>query len=212
MSALSDTPEPSAATASPFTELPGAGPVVAWVDGVLNDFGWATAVNLTLELILLAGVGYALLRRLLAHAVPWTAHALVRPVNGVIDGLRVVCLLPDLAVARTARRTRRCPPALLYSYGNAVLDGADRLQAGVRKGLPALAVVRRRPGLLSCLALLLAFGYWNTSYCGDDTGRCESPAAQWVGATKTLLGDEDGAGRQRTDTGEEARQEGAGKD
>ncbi|MGP4087483.1 hypothetical protein [Streptomyces sp. KR55] len=197
MSTLSDSPVPDASTMSPLTDLPVVGPAVGWVDAALNDFGWAPAVNQLIELVLLAVGGYHAARWIIGRAVPWLAGFLVGPVNGLVDGMRAVCLLPDLAVARTARLTNARPPALLYSYGNAVLNAADHVQSAVRKGLPTLAVIGRWPGRLTCVTLVLAFAYWNAAYCtGVESRRCESPTAQWVGSAKSLLEAEEDAGEQ----------------
>lgn len=203
MSFLSDSPQPAGSGGTTLTDVPLVGPAVGWLDAMLNDLGWPTAVNQSLELVLL-GIGLYLAGRwFLARAVPWLTRFLVGPVNGLIDGVRAVLLLPDLAVARTARLVRARPPALLYSYGNAVLDTADRMQSAVRTVLPTLAVVSRWPGRLTFVALALAFVYWNTDYCtGQAEGRgCQSPAAQWVSSAKLMLDDEgDAAGKESKDS------------
>jgi hypothetical protein len=194
MSTPSDAVRAVESTTSPLTDIPIVGTVIGWIDAALNDFGWPTAVDQVIEFLLLGVVVYFAGRWFLSEAVPWLATVLVGPVNGFVDVLRAIFLIPDLAVARSARLAKARPPTLMYSYGNVVLDTADHMQSAVRKGLPALSVLSRRPGMLTVVAMVLAFTYWNASYCSGHEGRsCESPTAEWVRSAKTML-DEHGDG------------------
>ncbi|MFF3752745.1 hypothetical protein ACFYYH_20155 [Streptomyces sp. NPDC002018] len=185
---------PAVPGANPLTELPLVGPLVAGADESVMDLGMPLPLAQAVELILLVLGLFFLGRLLVGRVVPWLARLLVGPVVVLIGGLRVLFLLPDLAVARTARRTAARPPVLVYAYGHAVLDGADHLQSAVRTGFPAVAGVTRWSGKVAGLALLAYALYWNGTYCAGLGGQrgCEAPAAQWVSSVKTTLDEPDG--------------------
>ncbi|MFG2968676.1 hypothetical protein ACGFZS_35965 [Streptomyces sp. NPDC048288] len=192
MSTPSDALSPGGPGDGALTSVPFLGPVIGWLDSVLDDFGWPSALNQAIEFALLGGALYSAIYLFLRHAVPLLTRILEKPVNGLVNGLRMVFLLPDFAIARTAQLANARPPALLYSYGNAVLDTADHVQSAVHKGLPTLATVGRWSGRVTCALLVVVFLYWNTTHCTGqpDRNSCKSPTEQWVSSVKTMFDDQ----------------------
>ncbi|WP_329311206.1 hypothetical protein [Streptomyces sp. NBC_01262] len=190
MTSLSEASEAVApAAANALLDLPVLGTPASWLDKLLSDLGAPAAVNETVELALLAVCLYLLGRWLLGQVAPWLARVLIGPVVALVGGVRVALLLPDLAVARTARLAHARPPAVVYTYGHMVLDVSDRLQAAVRGGFPAVARLSRWSGKVALAAVIAAALFWNGTYCsGSGVGDgCTSPAQQWTTSVKTMF-------------------------
>lgn len=215
MTSLSEASEAVApAAANALLDLPVFGTPASWVDKLLSDLGAPAAVNETVELVLLAVGLYLLGRWLLGKAAPWLAKVLIGPVVALVGGVRVALLLPDLAVARTARLARTRPPAVVYTYGHMVLDVSDRLQAAVRGGFPAVARLSRWSGKAALAAVIAAALFWNGTHCSGSVAGdgCTSPATQWTTSVKTMFDkDDDTKDANKTKTGKTGTSEKGGK-
>lgn len=165
---------------TPFAGLPLVGGLVELLDTAIAQLAFPLWLRSTLEFVLLAVLGYVLLRFLTRQVLPWLGSLLVTPVVWLVDAVRVVLLLPDLAVARLARRTfDRMPPEIVYAYGSVVMAATDGVQELARKALPALAITRRAHGLLLVGLLVVGFLVWNNAECGPGP-ECVPPVTQWT--------------------------------
>jgi hypothetical protein len=165
---------------TPFAGLPLVGGLVEVLDTAIAQLEFPLWLRSSLEFVLLAVLGYLLLRFLTRHVLPWIGALLVAPVVWLTDGLRVVLLLPDLALARLVRRAfDRMPPEVVYAYGSVVMAATDGVQELARKALPALAITRRVHGSLLAGLLVIGFLVWNSEECGPGP-ECVSPVTQWT--------------------------------
>ncbi|MDX3664283.1 hypothetical protein PV646_43950 [Streptomyces sp. ID05-26A] len=165
---------------TPFAGLPVVGGLVELLDTAIAQLEFPLWLRGFLEFVLLAVLGYLLLRFLARRVLPWVGSLLVAPVVWLIDGLRVVLLLPDLVMAQLVRRGfDRVPPEVVYAYGSVVMAATDGLQELARKALPALAITQRVHGLLLAGLLVAGFLVWNSEECGPGP-ECVSPVTQWT--------------------------------
>ncbi|MFD9733208.1 hypothetical protein [Umezawaea sp. NPDC059074] len=111
---------------------------------------------------------------------------LVTPAVPATDAVRVLLLVPDLAVSRMFRRFDRVPPEVVYGYGSAVMAVVDAVQGFARQGLPKLAITRAAPRWLLIGAMVVGFLVWNGREClPADTTACVSPVDYWTTSLTT---------------------------
>jgi hypothetical protein len=96
--------------------------------------------------------------------------------------LGAALLLPDLIIATAFRLRRLRPPALLYHYGDTVVDsmiGLARASTKVGSALSRLARVHVLLLALACGALIWA---WNAGHCSETSikGTCVRPVSGWM--------------------------------
>jgi hypothetical protein len=166
---------------SPVADVPVFGDLVELLDGAAVQAGLPLWLRAFAELVLVGVLAYLVLRLMTTRLLPWAGNALVLPAMMVTKGLLVLLLLPDLGVARTARRFGRTPPEFVYGYGAAVVAVVEAVEELVRRGMPKLGLARfARPWLLVAL-LVVAFLVWNDQNCaaGSPPG-CTSPVQVWL--------------------------------
>jgi hypothetical protein len=167
--------------ANPLTELPVIGPVVELMDKPLSDAGVSLWLAQAAELLVVGSLSFALLRIATRSVLPWILAAAVGPTVALLGALRILLLLPQLAVTTAYDRLQRAPARAVYAYGHGVMDLTEALEAGARRALPQCRGIRRLPGLVLIGLLLALFALWNNNYCGSDAKRsCVSPVARWV--------------------------------
>jgi hypothetical protein len=166
---------------SPVNDVPVFGDLVGLVDKAAAQLGLPLPLRAFGELIMVGVLAFVLLRLMTARLLPWAGNALVRPATMLTQGLLVLLLLPDLGVARLARRFGRKPPEAVYGYGAAVLAVIESVEELFRHGLPKLGLVRAlRPWVLIVL-LVAGFLLWNQQNCASGTApTCASPVQVWL--------------------------------
>ncbi|WP_328608472.1 hypothetical protein OG943_04935 [Amycolatopsis sp. NBC_00345] len=166
---------------SPVAGVPLLGDLVSLLDGAATQAGIPFWLRASAELVVVALLGYLLLRVLTARLLPWLGTALVPPAALVVQAALVLLLLPDLGISRLSRRFGRTPPEVVYGYGAAVMGCADAAETLLRRGLPKLQLTRlMRPWLLVAL-LLAGFLLWNGQDCAAGVGaQCVSPVQFWM--------------------------------
>lgn len=166
---------------NPLIAPPVLGPMVGYVDKAAIDMGMPLWLREFVELVLLGVFVYIVLRLIVRRLLPWVGEQLVDPIIAFVDALRVLFLLPDLAVTRVLQRLDRRPADLVYFYGNGVLAVADGLSAIIRQWLPGLVHTRRIPRSVLVLLLAAMFIVWNDESCvpGADAV-CTSLVSHWT--------------------------------
>ncbi|GAA3861621.1 hypothetical protein GCM10022243_29760 [Saccharothrix violaceirubra] len=165
---------------TPLGGVPLFGDLVTALDGVLVQVGLPPWFAALLELVVVVVAAYLLLWLVVRHVLPWLGRVLVGPLLRVVEGVRVLLLLPDLGATRLARRFGRMPPEAVYAYGAVVMGLVDGLGSVVRKALPVLSLARRTPRAVLFAALALGFVLWNAGTCGPLDEGCVEPVAQWT--------------------------------
>ncbi|MEV4656285.1 hypothetical protein [Micromonospora sp. NPDC049301] len=143
-------------------------------------------VRSVLWLPILALVVIIGLRLLVRRALPWLGRLATAGLGWLAVMLGAVLLLPDVLVSLVYRRTGNRPPALIYGYGDAVVEVALGLRRWAALATPAsLRLARVNFGVV----LLVALGWlwlWNQGYCPENStgGYCVRPVEMWVAAVE----------------------------
>src|SRR5262245_37506115 len=97
---------------NPLSGLPILGGLLGKLDQAVTQLGLPLWLRALLEMVVTAALAFLLLRLVLNRLLPWAGNAFVEPIVALAEGIRVVLLLPDLAVSRSVRRFGRIPPEL----------------------------------------------------------------------------------------------------
>jgi hypothetical protein len=166
---------------NPVADVPLVGDLLSLLDEFAAQLGLPFWMRAFAEFVLVAYLGFLLLRLLATKVLPVLGAALVTPADLLADAVRVVLLIPDLAASRTFRRFGRVPPEVVYGYGAAVMAVVDAVQGFVRHVLPKLAVTRAAPRWLLVVAVVVGFLVWNGREClPSEATTCVSPVDHWT--------------------------------
>ena len=89
-------------------------------------------------------------------------------------------LVPDWAVASGYRQVSRRPPTAVYTFGDAVVGGAETLIATFDRVVEPLRRLSRINLLVVLLAVGVWFWLWNEFHCPHDAATCVRPFDAWV--------------------------------
>lgn len=166
---------------NPLGGFPLLGSIIGKVDQLVTQLGLPLWLRAMLEMAVTAALAFVLLRLLTNRVLPWAATVLVGPTVSLAEGLRVLFLLPDLAVSRLLRRFGRIPPEAVYAYGNVVMTVIDGSQQLVRRILPTLQHARQARRWMLIAVLALGFVVWNGVSCDAGSGStCQTPVSVWT--------------------------------
>ncbi|HEX6339932.1 hypothetical protein [Umezawaea sp.] len=173
---------------NPVAGVPLVGDLLVLLDGFATQLGMPFWMRAFVEFVLVAYLGFALLRLLATRGLPLLGAALVTPVVLLAEAVRVCLLVPDLAVSRVFRRFDRVPPEVVYGYGAAVVAVVDAVQGFARQGLPKLAITRAAPRWVLVVALTAGFLVWNDRECLPvENAVCTSPVNHWTTSLTTWM-------------------------
>jgi hypothetical protein len=163
---------------SAISGVPGLGPIktgidplLSWLPGWAHSAVWAVIVYVVLLVLLTIAV---------RKVIPWIAEQLAQPVGMLINGVGIMCVLPEYVFTSSLRKLHRPAPAVAFGYSEVVrgvTGGVQRVASIVFAGLRAL---HRTPLLLLALVLVLLFLSWDGAYCVGSGRGCTVPTTQWV--------------------------------
>ncbi|GAB3491296.1 hypothetical protein [Amycolatopsis cihanbeyliensis] len=175
--------EAALAQVNPLTEFPLLGFAVELLDGLLADLGLPFWFRSFVELVALGVLGYHLIGLVLCGLIPRLGRLLAEPGRRLVDLLRTLLLLPELALSRALRARHRRPPGAVYFYGALVLGLGDGLHHLVRVVLAGARALATAPRVLLLILLVGMFLWWNDGSCvGANPSPCVSPVQQWTSA------------------------------
>jgi hypothetical protein len=174
---------------NPLGSMPILGDLTGKLDQAITQLGLPLWLRALAEMLITAVLTFLLLRLVTIRVLPWAANAFVEPIVALVEGVRVVLLLPDLAVSRSVRRFGRVPPEVVYAYGNVVMTSTDAIQRLVRRALPVLGNTRKARRWMLVALLAVGFLLWNSTTCGSGSGStCTTPVTEWTTSLHTWWG------------------------
>jgi len=154
--------------------------VAEWVHWALSVLPPATAAFLSIPVIVLVlAVGSTIFVRKLLHPLGRAVSVLLGRAAVLIGA---IVLLPEVAVAAGYRQASSRPPAMVYSFGDAVASGVVAFDSAAQAGAAALGKVARINLLVVLLLVAAWLWLWNHGQCPDgavEAGACVRPITAW---------------------------------
>jgi len=154
--------------------------VAEGVQRILAVLPPGTAAVLSIPvLFLVVLIGSTLFVRKLLHPLGRAAATLV---GGAAVLIGALVLLPEVAVAVGCRRASTRPPAVVYSFGDAIASGVAAIG---REAQAAAAALHRVSGLNFLVVLVLVVAWiwlWNYNQCPEgpfEAAACTRPVGEW---------------------------------
>jgi hypothetical protein len=159
-------------------EIPGLGtvkeavdPMLEWAPPWVHDAIWAVLV-FTLALVALSVAVHVV--------VPWVGRTLPGLVDGLLNLLGMVLVLPEYVATTILHRARWRVPNAMFDYGDAVQAVVTTSQRVSRSSLGAMTRLDRVSRKHLGLALIVLFVAWNGLYCSGRGDRCQTPTSAWA--------------------------------
>ena len=149
----------------------GIDPLLQWAPPWLHDAIWAVLVYV-LALVVLGA--------LVRVVMPWLGKALPRFVDGVLNLLGMLLVLPEYVVTTAIQRASRQVPNAVFGYGDAVQVVVTTTQRVSRSSLAAMTQLHSASKKLLAVGVLALFLAWNGLYCGDRGPTCHTPTSVWA--------------------------------
>jgi hypothetical protein len=167
---------------------------VTILDGVLRWIGdrlpaHPDGLRAAVALPVLTVALYAAVAVLVRRVLPWLAVGVLIPLLGAAARAGGVALLSVQALGAVPfRLAHRCPPALLYQFGDAVPAASQALRRGVEAARVLILRLRDTPFVVLAAIVILLVMWWDRSSCTGPAAGCTRPVHGWTDGVSAVTG------------------------